>query len=115
MADILNDDKLYIALSELFIDNEVNYNYIASIAKSFPIEHVEYALFYYVGPVCYQNLLSPVPPIWTFFDEETLIADINHIKKNENRMINKIKMNILAKRLRLEYKSEWEIIKNLIS
>lgn len=40
MVDILNDDKLYIALSELFIDNEVNYNYIASIAKSFPIEHV---------------------------------------------------------------------------
>lgn len=60
------------ALSDIFVDNEINYQYIASTAKYFPLGLVEYVLFEWVAPICYTNLISPTPPIWAGFNRQDL-------------------------------------------
>ncbi|WP_422108841.1 DUF7079 family protein [Xenorhabdus bovienii] len=58
MGNILTDIDLYEALSYVFVDNEVDYEYIVSVAKHFPLEHVEMAFFEWVAPICYTNGLT---------------------------------------------------------
>ena len=60
MKGTRSDIELCEALSGFFVDNEVDYRYIAKVAKAFPIEHVEKVLFEWVAPVCYTNMLTPV-------------------------------------------------------
>jgi len=50
MKGTRSDIELCEALSGFFVDNEVDYRYIAKVAKAFPIEHVEKALFEWVAP-----------------------------------------------------------------
>ena len=83
MEHTLNEEDLYIALSDLFVDNEVDYNHIASVAKLFPTSYVEHALFNYVAPYCYHNVLTPVPSVCYFFDEDELLSAIDNIKKKK--------------------------------
>ncbi|AHN26343.1 hypothetical protein GAPWK_1770 [Gilliamella apicola] len=114
MEHTLNEKDLYIALSDLFVDNEVDYNHIASVAKLFPTTCVEHALFNYVAPYCYHNVLTPAPSVCYFFDEDELLSTINKIKKKENRPISKIKMRLLAFYLKFRFKDEWQKIKSLL-
>ena len=114
MEHTLNEKDLYIALSDLFVDNQVNYNYIASIVKLFPISYVEHVLFYYVAPVCHYNTIGPVPPVCFCFDRDELMSAINKIKKKENCPFNKIKMHIFAFYLKFRFKDEWQKIKSLL-
>lgn len=62
MEDKLIYFDLCGALSDIFIDNEVDFKYIASIAKNFPVSTVEDIFFEWVAPVFYTNFLTPVPP-----------------------------------------------------
>lgn len=114
MEYILNEEKLYIALSDLFVDKRIDYSYIASIAKLFPTSHVEYVLFNYVAPACYYNTVVPVPPVCWFFDTDILFNKICNIKKNENDPINKAKMYLLSIFFKYKFKHEWKKLKNLL-
>ncbi|OTQ28970.1 hypothetical protein B6D19_12645 [Gilliamella apicola] len=115
MEHTLNEEDLYIALSDLFVDNEVDYNHIASVAKLFPTSYVEHALFNYVAPYCYHNMLTPVPSVCYFFDEDELLSAIDNIKKKKIVLpISKIKMRILAFYLKFRFKDEWQKIKSLL-
>ncbi|WP_392564622.1 hypothetical protein RHO13_03965 [Orbus wheelerorum] len=114
MGNILREKELYIALSDLFIDNEVNYKNIASVAKLFPVEHVKNVLFNYVAPACYYNTTTPVPPICYFFDADELMHDINKIKKDENSFFGRMKMYFFSKYLQLKFNHEWKTLKNLL-
>lgn len=114
MEQSLNEEELYLALSDLFIDNQIDYNRIAHVAKLFPIDYVEYVLFNYVAPVCYYNTVTPVPPVCYFFDRDELINKIDNIKKNENSPVNKIKMPLFSLYLKFKFKHEWAVLKNLL-
>lgn len=114
MGHTLNEEKLYIALSDLFVDNQIDYSYIASVAKLFPISYVEYVLFNYVAPACYYNTVVPVPPVCYFFDTDMLINKISNIKKGENNLINKAKMYLFSIYLKVKFKHEWKTLKNLL-
>ena len=81
--ELLNEKELYVALSDLFVDNQADYNHIASVVKLYPISYVEHVLFYYVAPACHYNTIGPVPPVWCFFDEDDLMSAIDDIKKNK--------------------------------
>lgn len=81
MASQLNKSSLRIALSDLFVDSETDYEYIARIAKDYPLPEVEFELFERVAPVCLGNMFSPVPPIWGGFNEEKLISDIEEYSR----------------------------------
>ncbi len=82
-----NRIPVWIALSELYLDTEINENtlkYIANEIKksSYTIQEVLDINKYEVFPVLYSNLISVVG-IWDMFDEEWLVNSIlKSYKKN---------------------------------
>lgn len=91
MESQLEHRRLWSALSDLFVDAQVDYKQIAEVAKDFSIEEVEFALFERVAPVCIGNMLSPIPPIWWYFDADQLVVDI------ESLVERRAKQGVLAK------------------
>jgi len=75
VADQLSK-QLWVALSGAFVDGDVDYKYIASIARGYSLSHVEFAFFERVAPVCIYNMLAPIPPVCWFFDEDQLFLEI---------------------------------------
>lgn len=117
MADQLTDKDLCEALSDIFVDNEVDYEYIASVARHFPPEHVESALFEWVAPVCYTNALTPVPPIWSGFEKEALWHDIQELvaKEKSAGLVRKGIISFRQRYLRSEYADEWRKLSALLT
>ncbi|WP_392552935.1 hypothetical protein RHO14_03460 [Orbus wheelerorum] len=111
MGNILSKEELYVALSDLFAADQIDYDYIASVAKLFPIESVEYALFNYVAPVCYYNTVTS---FCISFDKDDLISNINRVKQNENSFFGRMKMYFFSKYLQLKFNHEWKTLKNLL-
>ncbi|MGF1704478.1 DUF7079 family protein [Enterovibrio baiacu] len=114
-AQATEDDLMY-ALSDLFIDNEVEYTHIAAVAREFPLAEVESALFRFVAPVCYQHLSSPVPPVWAMFDREELLSDIASLKWRQANAgwWRRTKARWLEAYLRRRFADEWKTLKSVI-
>lgn len=92
MGSILTPEdkaKIQIALAEAFVDNEVDYAYIAERIKSYDLKIVEDILYSEVAPVCFGNLETPVPPVWTGFKDEWLLDEIE--KELRARQKNRIR------------------------
>ncbi len=64
-------------------------------------------LYRYVAPICYCNLLSPVPPVWAAFDADELWGDIGILKKKEQSVIGKFKSDICMLYFKNRFKQEW--------
>ncbi|KES15510.1 hypothetical protein GASC598B02_008160 [Gilliamella apicola SCGC AB-598-B02] len=111
MEHTLDEEDLYVALSDLFVASNIDYENIASVARQFPIKHVEYVLFNYIAPICHYNV---IPSYCMAFDSTSIIHAVNNIKKHENRFINKIKMHIFAVYFKFEFKDEWQKLKSLL-
>lgn len=109
-----NEESLSIALSYIFVDKAIDYDYIASIAKNYDVTYVEHVLFNYVAPVCYFNVISPVPPVCYFFNEEQLLLDIEKLKTRQETILGRLKMFIFSCYLRREFKNEWNTLKSLL-
>ncbi len=116
MTTQVTEDDLMFALSDLFIDNDVEYAHIAAVALAFPLAEVEIALFRFVAPVCYQNLSSPVPPVWAMFDREQLLAGIKRLKRRQATAgrWRTTKARWLESYLRRRFSDEWETLKSVI-
>ena len=110
MEDKLVYFDLCGALSDIFVDNEVDFNYIASIAKDFPVAIVEEILFKWVAPVCYTNLLTPVPSVCSGFDNKSLWIDICDYR-NKKGFPAKCKHKLLVAILKATYMKEWVNLK----
>lgn len=76
MEDKLAYFDLYGALSDIYVDNEVDFICISSMAKDFPVTIIEEVLFEWVAPVCYTNILTPAPSVWSRFYKKALWIDI---------------------------------------
>ena len=76
MAAVRTDRELCEALSDLFVDNEVDYDAIAAVAQHFRLADVETVLFEWVAPVCYSNMRAPIPFVWCGFEPEQLWRNI---------------------------------------
>ena len=111
MEHIINEGDLYVALSDLFAADNINYDNIASTAKLYPVDRVEYVLFHYVAPVCYYNTVTA---FCLSFDEDDLLNKIDDIKKNEENLIGRIKMNLFSKYMKFRFNHEWQTLKNLL-
>ncbi|WP_446469032.1 DUF7079 family protein [Xenorhabdus stockiae] len=109
MNNQLTDIDLCEALSTIFVDNEVDYEEIASVVKYFSVEHVETVFFEWVAPVCYTNGFTPVPYIWTFFERKQLWEDIQSFHKERAMagIVSKIKTNIKLFLLRKYFEDDW--------
>ena len=116
MTTKATEDDLMYALSDLFIDNEVEYTHIAAVAREFSLAEVEIALFRCVAPVCYQHLSSPVPPVWAMFDREELLSDIASLKRRQANAgwWRRTKARWLEAYLRRRFADEWKTLKSVI-
>ncbi|MFQ2188989.1 DUF7079 family protein [Aeromonas jandaei] len=116
MEQPLSDIDLCEALSDLFVDNEFDYEYIASVARAFPVNHVEKVLFEWVAPVCYTNTLTPVPPIWTGFERNSLWAEIQRLQAREAKASFVRKLGIALRQfyLRWQFADEWRTLSCLL-
>jgi hypothetical protein len=66
--------RLWSALSDAFVDNEIVYPAIARQLAGYDRAAVKKVFFEEVAPACHSNLQAPSPPIWTAFDS-TWLAD----------------------------------------
>jgi hypothetical protein len=99
------------ALSDIFVDNKVDFKHISSIAKNFPVTIIEEALFEWVAPVCYANLMTPAPSVWNGFDKKALWIDICNYR-NKNGFAEICKHKLLVSIFKITYKKEWLTLKN---
>ena len=90
MEHQVTEKDLYVALSYLFAEAEPPYEYIHKVVSHFPLDVVKTAFFNYVGPYCYPNLISPIPPVWEFFDEQELLDNIQKWKHEYQTVRNKL-------------------------
>ncbi|NND64811.1 MAG: hypothetical protein HKM24_02495 [Gammaproteobacteria bacterium] len=79
-------EKLWIAISDFYLDTELQETDYASVAKCFSesglsIKQLREIDLYEVLPALYTNLISPAG-IWTGFDEAWLVSQC---RKNESR------------------------------
>jgi hypothetical protein len=107
--------KIQIALAEAFVDNEVDYAYIAERIKSYDLKIVEDILYSEVAPVCFGNLETPVPPIWTGFKDEWLLDEIEkELRARQRSKVRRTFDELKILWLRYSYRYIWkEILKNI--
>ncbi|MGL6529367.1 DUF7079 family protein [Aeromonas hydrophila] len=117
MEQPLSDIDLCEALSDLFVDNEVDYEYIAKVARAFPVTHVEKVLFEWVAPVCYTNTLAPMPPIWTGFERDSLWVEVQRLLEREAEAGFAKKLSIMLRQfyLRQRFAEEWHRLSVLLA
>lgn len=118
MGSILTPEdkaKIQIALAEAFVDNEVDYAYIAERIKSYDLKIVEDILYSEVAPVCFGNLETPVPPIWTGFKDEWLLDEIEkELRARQRSKVRRTFDELKILWLRYSYRYIWkEILKNI--
>ncbi|WP_249412059.1 hypothetical protein [Pseudomonas sp. Seg1] len=67
---------VYWALSDAFVDNEVDYESIARQTEDYDPQEIKRILYEKVAPVCHTNLETVIPMIWSAFNREQLNSDI---------------------------------------
>ncbi|MES1965092.1 hypothetical protein M0N77_07090 [Psychrobacter sp. AH5] len=97
-----------MALSDLFIDNEISYEGIAERVAHLPISEVERILFYEVAPVFMSNLLTLKANNHKGFSEEYVISSINrHLLKLQKSWLYRKKVAAKIKFYRFCLKQDW--------
>lgn len=100
--------EIWSALSDLFCDTEPNYFYIARVLKGIPIEYLKHIFFEEVAPVCGSNLMTPIPPVWSGFDEQQLADNIMEmLDRNERSFIARAVHATASLFMRFWFRSLW--------
>ena len=100
--------KLWSALSDVFVDNHVDYVGIARQLQGYHRATAEAAFYEEVAPACYSNLLAPIPPIWTGFDSAWLSATIEQAQAaRRNSTLRRLRDRLFIAYLRRALKPEW--------
>lgn len=96
------------ALSDAFVDNEVDYAAIARQTIEFDKDEIKHILFEEVAPICHSNLESTLPTIWLCFNREELQEDIeNMLKAQKSSWLKRKTKALLVKWLKQRYKYIW--------
>ncbi len=99
---------IWMALSDLFVDNEISYESIAERVAHISIAELQHILFYEVAPVCMSNLLVLSPLNNKGFTEGYVIPRVQqHIHKMENNSLYRQKVRLKAKFYRVFLKQDW--------
>ena len=100
--------QLWSALSEVFVDSPVDYDYIARQLQGYDRTEAQAAFYEDVAPACYSNLLAPIPPIWTGFDPHSLSETIESARAaRNNSALRQLRDQLFITYLRRALKSEW--------
>lgn len=99
------------ALSDIFIDNEVDYAAVARAVAGIPLAELETLFFEEVAPYCGPNLLTPIPPIWSGFSREPLVAGIRERQRRiAASRLAALRHRCLVRVLRWYFKGEWQAL-----
>lgn len=111
MRSVLTRDertRLWSALSDAFVDNEVDYNAIARQLAGFDRSTIKLVFFEEVAPVCYSNLQAPIPPIWTAFESSWLTETIESTQEaRSTSTFRRLRDRAFMVYLRYRLKNEW--------
>lgn len=101
--------RIQIALAEAFVDSAVDYGSIAERIRGFDPELVEHILYSEVAPVCFSNLETPVPPVWSGFQDEWLLNEIaEELQARETSWLRRRLHVLKVAWLRYSYGYIWE-------
>ncbi|TDV42982.1 hypothetical protein EDF87_113111 [Pseudomonas helmanticensis] len=102
---------VYWSLSDAFVDNEVNYEFIARQTEDYDQQEIKRILYEEVAPVCHTNLETVIPMIWSAFNLEQLKADIAEtLKARERSRFRRQLDKLLIRWLEFRYKYIWKEI-----
>ena len=101
--------KIQIALAEAFVDSDVDYASIAERIRGYDPKVVEDILYSEVAPVCFSNLETPVPSVWTGFQDEWLLDEIaKELKARESSWLRRSFDGLKVTWLRYSYGYIWK-------
>lgn len=76
-------------MSDVFVDNEIDYRNIAvSLTRNCPnmsLPLLREAFFEEVAPVLASNGMTPAPEVWTGFDSDKVVEKINEMLARRSR------------------------------
>ena len=102
---------IYWALSDAFVDNEVDYESIARQTEDYDPLEIKRMLYEEVAPVCYTNFDCVIPNIWSLFDPEQLNSDIAQmLEARASSRFRRQKDKLLIRWLEFRYKYIWREI-----
>jgi len=109
--DIENRQTIWIALSELYVDTELeayHYNYLANLIfeSSYSLEEVKRINKNDVFPLLFPNLLS-VAGVWEGFDEKWLVETIVK-KKRRSNVFKKVCYHAVYFCMKGMFKTDWK-------
>jgi len=114
MGHSMTDEQLayvYWALSDAFVDTEVDYEAIARETENYDHEEIKRILYHEVAPVCHTNLETVIPIIWSAFNLEKLKSDIEKtLKSREKSYYRKKRDQLLIYWLEFRYGYIWKEI-----
>lgn len=112
MGHFLMEEDMWFALSDIFVDNEVDYKFIASKLKDTPHEVIKKTLFYKLAPLYGSVYFTPVPQEWIGFDRADVILKVKkHMNKYNNNKTYRLKINILGAFYSLFLNDVWKELK----
>lgn len=107
--------SIQIALAEVFVDSAVDYASIAERVRSYDLKVVKDILYSEVAPVCFSNIETPVPPVWTGFKNEWLLSEIEKERQARARSrIRRVFDKLKIAWLRYSYSYVWKEIMRFV-
>ena len=114
MLSTLSDthrEDIWAALSDAFIDNEVNYEFIARRVAGVARADLEHIFFTEVVPECAFNVFAVIPPVWAAFDRKGLAECIRDMQaRNRRSVLARLKHRVAVAFYRVCFRSYWEQI-----
>jgi len=102
---------VYWALSDAFVDTEVDYEAIARQTEDYDPDEIKRILYHEVAPVCHTNLETVIPMIWSAFNLENLKADVEEmLRMRERSCFHRQRDKLLIRWLEFRYSYIWKEI-----
>ncbi|MGE5385430.1 MAG: hypothetical protein ACM3SV_06010 [Betaproteobacteria bacterium] len=114
MANALSEHRredVWEALSDVFVDNEIDYSYIAAQVADVDVRQLEEIFFNEVAPHCGPNLMSTIPPVWSGFDRRELANGIRAMQaRNRDSLIARLRHKGFVVYCRRQFSGEWKTL-----
>ncbi|WP_211464762.1 DUF7079 family protein [Collimonas silvisoli] len=108
-------EKIWYVLSDVFVDSDVDFPYIARNLRSFDMEQIKEIFFREVAPICGVNLMTVIPPIWSGFSEDEVRQDIRGmLKKREDSFIFRVRNDVFVAFCRWYFRSYWKEVEDVL-
>lgn len=108
MRSLSDREAVWIALSDLFVDHDINHEQIANQIAHLSISEVAQILFYEVVPVCMGNLLMPTPIVCERFSEDYVVSRVTqHLQKMQSNRFYRRTVLLKITLYRIFLKQDW--------